>query len=221
MDHKPHEYSGSVRLAASINFSSHGSRHCDVTCEPFGTFPSILALNLAGAQAWESTVCAAFLYGACDQGSTYTYDRMYKDFDERVARFHQRSNWTWIMGESNLEPGDESWEDAFIRLRGHLCNAPPQAVLLWLAREHYEIMALHDHAHRHPEGLEVWKRFFQGFPPPYNHFQMPENPFQQINDYYQGLLRVLRRPVGRRSMYVQIHDTFLEMQKDLRKANLI
>ncbi|MFH1315032.1 MAG: hypothetical protein ABIH67_01410 [Candidatus Uhrbacteria bacterium] len=221
MDHKPHQYSGSARLAASINVTCHGGRQCDVTREPFATFPSILALNLAEAKAWKPTICAAFLYGACDQGSTYSYQRMEIEFDDQVVSFHQQSNWTWIMEQSNLDPGNGSWEDAFIRLRGHLRNAPPQAILLWLAREHYEITALQNHAQRLTEGLEVWKRLFQGFPSPYNRFATPENPYQQIHDYYQGLLQVLRQPVGRRSMYQQVFQAFLEMQQDFRRACLI
>ena len=221
MDTKPHQYSGPARLAARVNHTCHSNRQCEVTLEPFGTFPSILALNMAGAQAWESTVCAAFLYGSCDQGSTYTYDRMEQEFDDQVTSFHQQSNWTWLLEQSNLDPDNSAWEDAFVRLRGNLRNVPPQAQLLWLAREHYEIMALVDHAGRLPEGLEVWLRFFQGFPPPYNRFPIPGKPYQQIHDYYQGLLKILHRPLGRRSMYQQVFEAFLELQKNLRRAKLI
>lgn len=217
MDLKPHQYSGSVRLAASINVTCHGDRRCLVTQEPFGTFPSVLALNAVQAHCWETTVCAAFLYGACDQGSDYSYFQMAKDFDDTVVRWHQHSNWTWIMEQHDFGNGRVDWEDAFTILRGHLRNAPPQAVWLWLAREHYVVTALQDHVRYGPQ---VWERFFLGFPEP-NDFPRLVNPYQAILEYYQGLLRIMNKTHGRRQMFHQIREVIQETERLFYRSGLI
>jgi hypothetical protein len=185
-DKRPESFrcSGLVRRAAAILATSHQGRVWPVNESPFAKVPLMMGINLAQVVPEKEILAATMLHGLGDEPSPCP-DRMQVDFcQSNVGRIHDKASWTRFARDIDVRTiGD--WPDVMVRWRGHLERTSPAALLVICAYEHYLLTALDD-MFEQTEDPSVWKRWYLGFPAPYNQFGMPDNPYLMILEHYRG-----------------------------------
>jgi len=215
---RPIVYSGQTRQAASVAAVVHGDRIWTVDEKCFGTVPTIMMANLVRSGTSEDAWTLALLFGACDQRSTYDYERMLAEFGEDMVRWHRAASWTDIMAQRNGQVTE--WGEAAASLRGHLRGAPPVSRLVWLAYEHYRITALAAMAEEHQD-LAIWQRFFQGFPGPHNQYPALQHPYGFMVQYYRQLFRLHNEDArDGRVLLNEVHTISQAMEHSFARAGL-
>ena len=181
--------------------------------------PTIMFGNLVRSGADEVAWILALLFGACEQGSSYDYERMRDEFGEDMVRWHKAASWTEILTDRNGQVTE--WEEAAISLRGHLNGAPPVSRLVWLAYEHYRMTALAAMVEAH-EDPTIWSRFFQGFPGPHNQYPSLRHPFGFIARYYGQLFRLHNADARNgQTLLNEILTISRDMEHSFARANLL
>jgi len=215
----PIVYSGPTREAASVAAGNHGSRIWPIDEKHFGTVPTIMLANLVRSGADEQAWTLALLFGACDQGSSYDYEQMLRDFGEDLVDKHRAASWTEMIVQRGADRVYD-WSDAAIALRSQIDRAPPVSRLVWLAYEHFRITAMMAMGEEH--GLDVWHRFFQGFPGPYNQYEALRDPYGFIVQYYRQLFHLHNQDARHgRVLLNEILATSRDMERAFGLANLI
>ena len=176
--------SGLVRRAVTVLVMSHQERIWPVSEQPFAKVPTMMAFNLGQIRPSEEVMAAAALFGIGDRGSPCPDDLAESFCESTVTRIHYKASWTEFAKRVEAE-SVYGWSDMLSRWRGYLERTPPPALLVIAAYEHYLLTTLNDMCEQTNDPT-VWQRWYLGFPPPYNQFAMPKNPYLALLEHYRG-----------------------------------